>query len=75
MMRYRKFGKSNWLISEISIGVLRLEEAVTHFDETDVIRRAETIKYAIDRGVNFINLGYPSYFENPERLAHTSERR
>ena len=65
-MKYRRFGKLDWMISEISLGVLRLDEVVEEPCERNDRERIEAIRYAIDRGVNYINLGYPFYFEEPE---------
>jgi len=46
--------------------VLRLEEAVARPDETVAAERIDALRFAVDHGVNHINLGYPGYFANPE---------
>ena len=66
-MKYRKMGKLDWEISEASLGVLRKEEAVAAAQEIDLPERIEAIRYAVDNGVNYINLGFPFYFENPAK--------
>ena len=66
-MKYRNFGKTGWGISELSIGVLRLEEALEAPDEKKRLERVEAIRFAIDRGVNYVNLGYPSYFRDRQK--------
>ena len=65
-MKYRRFGKSGWEISEVSIGVLRKEEAIAFSDGAARAERVRAIRHAIDRGVNYINLGYPFNFEDPQ---------
>ena len=65
-MRYRKFGKLDWMISEVSLGVLRQEEIVADPFEINDPERTEAIRYAIEQGVNYINLGYPLFFDDPE---------
>ena len=65
-MKYRKFGKLDWEISELSSGVLRLEEIVSAPQEVNTDKRIAAIRCAIDHGVNYLNLGYPFYFKKPE---------
>jgi len=65
-MRYRKLGKLDWDISEISVGVLRQEEAAVT-EKTDRTERIGAIRYAIDSGVNYINLGFPFYFGDHQK--------
>ena len=64
-MRYRDFGKLDWMISELSAGVLRTEEAVAHLGAVQRDERVAALRFAIDNGVNYINLGYPLYFNDP----------
>ena len=66
-MKYRKFGKFEWEISEVSLGLLRMEEVVAVSDAKTRSERAKVIKYAIDHGVNYVNMGYPLYFEDPQK--------
>jgi len=47
--------------------VLCREEAIANPESTSADERADTIRYMVDRGVNFINLGYPLLFENPKK--------
>jgi predicted aldo/keto reductase-like oxidoreductase len=65
-MKYRKFGKLDWEISEVSLGVLRQEEAVAARGEINGRERVKAIRYAVDQGVNYINMGFPCYFDNPQ---------
>ncbi|MCL2200990.1 MAG: aldo/keto reductase [Oscillospiraceae bacterium] len=54
------------MISELSLGVLCREEAIAAPERTSSEKRTGTIRYMIDQGVNFINLGHPLLFKNPE---------
>ena len=66
-MKYRRFGKLEWEISEVSLGLLRKEEAIAGLDAVTRPERVKAIRYAIDRGVNYVNMGYPFYFKNPQK--------
>ena len=65
-MKYRKFGRLDWEISEISLGMFRLEDVV--LETFDINERIATLWSAVDQGVNYINLGYPFYFTHPQEL-------
>ncbi len=66
-MKYRNFGKLDWEVSELSAGILRLEDVVDQRD-IDYSERVAALCYAIDQGVNYINLGFPFYFEHPQEV-------
>ena len=51
-MKYRRLGKTNFEISEVSLGTWQLGEAWGTVSDEDAIRVLET---AIDRGVNFFD--------------------
>lgn len=58
-MRYRRFGKLDWEASILGFGVMRLpliDNKPGEFNEPESIRM---IRYAIDRGVNYLDAGYP----------------
>ena len=58
-MQYRKLGKLDWEVSVLGFGAMRLPLAgkeMGHVDEAESIRM---MRYAIDRGVNYIDTAYP----------------
>src|SRR4030043_1259846 len=57
-MKYRRFGKLDWEVSVLGFGVMRLpfiDEDPTNLNEAESIKM---IRYAIDHGVNYLDLGY-----------------
>ncbi len=68
-MKYRKFGSLEWEVSILGLGLKKLpiaENCPTCIDETASI---ELIRYAIDRGIAYLDLSYPCHMEQHERLA------
>lgn len=70
-MEFRHFGNSNFKVSPLGFGCMRLptvEENIqgkTSIDEEEAIKM---IRYAIDRGVNFIDTAYPYHGGQSEVL-------
>ena len=67
-MKYRRFGKLDWEVSVLGVGVMRLpfiDEDPTNLNEAESIKM---IRYAIDHGVNYLDLGYPYNMSQHERL-------
>ncbi len=58
-MKYRRFGTLDWEVSVLGFGVMRLpliDEDPEHINEAESIKM---IRYAIDHGVNYLDLGFP----------------
>ena len=58
-MKYRRFGMLDWEVSVLGFGVMRLpliDEDPEHINEAESIKM---IRYAIEHGVNYLDLGFP----------------
>ncbi|MFB0558919.1 MAG: aldo/keto reductase [Dehalococcoidales bacterium] len=67
-MRYRRFGTLDWEVSVLGFGVMQLpliDKAPANINEAESIKM---IRYAIDHGVNYLDLGYPYDMRQHERL-------
>ncbi|MDF2530583.1 MAG: aldo/keto reductase [Clostridia bacterium] len=71
-MQYRKFGKSDFKVSTLGFGCMRLplqstggEPDMTKIDETQAINM---IRHAIDGGVNYVDTAYPYHGGQSEVL-------
>jgi len=60
-LKYRKFGFLDWEASILGLGTARLPEKKRE--------SIELIRYAIDCGVNYLDLGYPYDHKRHERVA------
>jgi hypothetical protein len=69
-MQYRNFGKTGWKVSALGFGAMRLPTAGGE-PMTKRIREAEAvgmIRYAIDRGVNYVDTAYGYHEKKGEVL-------
>jgi predicted aldo/keto reductase-like oxidoreductase len=67
-LNYRSFGKLNWDVSALGFGTMRLPTIgadSTCIDEPEAIKM---IRYAIDRGVNYVDTAYVYHGGNSEIL-------
>src|SRR4030042_196204 len=61
-MKYRKFGRLDWQVSTLGFGLAQLPLK----DEEEPVKM---LRYAIDRGVNFLDVGWPFALKRSERLS------
>jgi len=64
-MKYRTLGKTNAKVSALGFGAMRLP---TKGNESDVdeAQSIEMIRYAVDRGVNYVDTAYVYHGGNGE---------
>jgi uncharacterized protein len=71
-MQYRKFGTLDWEVSALGFGAMRLpvrgERPVPSGPKIDGPEAIKMIRYAIDKGVNYLDTAYPYHGGNSEKI-------
>lgn len=58
-LQYRPFGKTNWQVSALGFGTMRLPQNSAKYSDINEPEAIKLIRYAIDKGVNYVDTAYP----------------
>jgi len=68
-VKYRRFGRLDWEVSALGFGLARLPLINNDPANIDEVESVKMLRYAIDHGVNYLDLGSPFVMKGNERLS------